>query len=233
MASIPPLGRRPRTVSAELAAHLEGLIVSGELKPGDRLPPERELAVSLGTSRASLREAMFELESKGLVIRKHGNGTIVAERPAELEDLYDRLSGLDVELSNIVELRDLVEPRIASLAAFRAADSNLVTLDDILTRSRARLSAEESLALDIEFHTSLAVAAQNPLLLALSEMTGEWTRALRSRSHATPHGRRVSLLGHQRIYEAVRARDGVHAAAEMELHIREIRDVIAETLLGA
>ncbi|WP_128377134.1 FadR/GntR family transcriptional regulator [Streptomyces cavernae] len=224
-ASIPPLLRRSRSVSAEVAAHLEKLITSGQLRAGDRLPPERELAAGLNVSRASLREAMFELESKKLIERHQGRGSVVADISQEAAQLYENLSELDVEIANATELRELVEPRIARLAALRAADSNLLSLEEVLLRSHESLAPEESLKLDVDFHTLLAHAAQNPLLVTLCTMTTEWTKKTRELSHQTLLGRRVSVSGHHTIYEAISARDADMAAAAMERHLREIREV--------
>ncbi|MGW5384192.1 FadR/GntR family transcriptional regulator [Nocardia sp. NPDC003963] len=224
-ASIPPMRRQSRSVSAEVAAHLEKLIISGELRAGDRLPPERELAASMNISRSSLREAMFELESKKLVLRRQGRGSTVADIPRGASQLHGSLADLDVELGYATELRDLVEPRIAELAALRAVASNLLSLDDVLTRSHETLPPAESMRLDIEFHTLLAHAAQNPLLVTLCTMTTEWTQRTRALSHRTALGRRVSIQGHEQIYRAVSEHDGAAAAAAMEQHLREVREI--------
>lgn len=224
-ASIPPLRRRPHSVSAEVAAHLEGLITSGELRAGDRLPPERELAANMNVSRSSLRQAMFELESKKLIERRQGRGSTVTEIPRSAGDLADGLGDLDIELGYATELRDLVEPRIARLAAERAVESNLLSLEHVLTRSSESLSPAESLRLDIEFHTLLAHAAQNPLLLALCTMTTDWTHRTRALSHRTRHSRRLSIGGHHLIYQAITRHDGPAAAAAMERHLHEVRQL--------
>lgn len=224
-AEIPPMRRHSRSVGAEVAAHLEKLIISGELRAGDRLPPERELAASLNISRSSLREAMFELESKKLVLRRQGRGSTVADISRGASRLYEDLADLDVELGYATELRDLVEPRIAELAALRAVESNLLSLDDVLTRSRENLPPGESMRLDIEFHTLLAHAAQNPLLVTLCTMTTEWTQRTRALSHRTALGRRISVQGHELIYRAVCDHDGAAAAAAMEQHLREVREI--------
>ncbi|WP_405138593.1 FadR/GntR family transcriptional regulator [Nocardia sp. NBC_01388] len=223
--SIPPLSRRSRSVSAEVAAHLEGLIISGELCAGDKLPSERELAASMNISRSSLRQAMFELESKKLIERRQGRGSTVTEMARGAAQLAGSLAEADIELGYASELRDLVEPRIAHLAALRAVESNLLSLETVLGQSHETLSATESLRLDIEFHTLLAHAAQNPLLVTLCTMTTDWTRRTRALSHRTKLGRRISLRGHHLIYDAVARRDGMAAAAAMELHLREVRDL--------
>lgn len=223
--SVPPLNRRSRSVGSEVAAHIEQMIVSGELSAGDRLPAERELASSLGVSRTSLREAMFELERKQLVVRQQGRGSIVAAPPAAAAELFGGLSGLDAELGNAVELRDIVEPRIAQFAALRAVESNLLSLSRVLGDSDENLAVAESIRLDVEFHTLLAHAAQNPLLVALCAMTTSWTERTRELSHKTQLGRRISIQGHHAIYDAVAARDGAGACAAMEQHLRDVREI--------
>lgn len=228
-ASIPPLSRRARSVSAEVAAHLEGLIISGELRAGDRLPPERELAANMNISRSSLRQAMFELESKKLIERRQGRGSTVADTPYTAAELAGSLAETEIELGHASELRDLVEPRIAQLAALRAVESNLLSLENVLGRCHDGNSADESLRLDIEFHALLAHAAQNPLLVTLCTMTTEWTRRTRTLSHRTKRGRRVSLDGHRQIYEAVARHDGASAAVAMEQHLREVRELSLHT----
>ncbi|WP_410872150.1 FadR/GntR family transcriptional regulator [Nocardia sp. A7] len=225
VAPIPPLRRRTGSVSAEVAAHLERLIIDGALRAGDRLPPERELAAQLNVSRSSLREAMFELESKNLVDRRQGRGSTVTDLPRGAAELHGTLADLDTELAYATELRDLVEPRIAQLAALRAVESNLLSLHAVIDRSDETLSPDESMALDIEFHTLLAHSAQNPLLVTLCTMTTEWTRHTRVLSHRTPLGRRVSLHGHTQILQAIDNRDGPTAASAMEQHLREVREI--------
>ncbi|MEV3961631.1 FCD domain-containing protein [Nocardia sp. NPDC050193] len=122
--------------------------------------------------------------------------------------MYEDLAELDVELGYATELRDLVEPRIAELAALRAVESNPISLDGVLVRSRETLAPEESMRLDIEFHTLPAHAAQNPLRVTLCTMTTEWTQRTRALSHRTALGRRISVQGHELIYRAVAGRDG-------------------------
>ncbi|GAB3600633.1 FadR/GntR family transcriptional regulator [Microbacterium tumbae] len=208
-----------------LAAHFEKLIATGELAPGSRLPPERELAASFRVSRSSLREAMHELESKHLIERAPGRGTRVlhaAERPEQ----FAALSAEQAEQSHAAELRGIIEPSIASLAAVRATPANILQLHDVLDRSHESLLQAESLRLDLEFHLLLAQAAQNPLLSALQSMTSEWTSDVRQHSHSTRHGRRVSVEGHRAIFEAVQAHDADAASTAMAAHLADVRALI-------
>jgi DNA-binding FadR family transcriptional regulator len=216
------------TLSTGIASQIEQMIVTGELQPGDRIPPERQLAKTLGVSRASLREAMHELESRNLVDRQQGRGTTVASPVADRLSLLDELAKQDAELRNVAELRDLVEPRIAFLAATRRATMNIQSLDEILRRSVGTSSADESLRLDVEFHVELAHAARNPLLSTLVGVTNDWTLETRRRSHSTADARRSSVEGHRRILDALVAGDPEAARLAMESHLADVRRLVSE-----
>lgn len=224
--SIPPLPRRSHSVSTGLAAHFERLIATGELAAGSRLPAERELAVSLSVSRSSLREAMHELESKHLIDRTPGRGTTVLGPIAGVEELLMMSAGHS-EQEHAAELRLIIEPSIAGLAANRATPASILQLRDVLEKSSERLPKADSLRLDVEFHLLLANAAQNPLLATLQTMASEWTSEVRQHSHASREGRRASVRGHQAIFDAVQAHDAAAARQAMEDHLREVRELIA------
>jgi DNA-binding FadR family transcriptional regulator len=210
------------SVSSEISAHLEKLIALGELRPGDRLPSERELAGKLGVSRASLREAMHELEAKHLVERRPGRGTTVLPAPEHVNRLYERLSDGEHQLRDIAELRETLEPKLAGLAATRATRANLIELENVLRNPVAEAAPEESLRLDLEFHLLLAAAAQNPLMSAINTLTASWTSATRVVSHATRYAREVSYLGHRAILAAVTRGDADEARDAMIRHLSDV-----------
>lgn len=223
---IPPL-RRAQHVPVALAAHLERLIARGELAAGSKLPSERDLAKSISVSRSSLREAMHELESKHLIERTPGRGTIVVAPPDEVVQLL-QLAPDGASVDHVAELRGVIEPRVARFAAQRATPANLLQLTEVLDRSSHNLRQADSLRLDVEFHQLLAQAAQNPLLAALCTMTTEWTRDIRAHSHATAQGRRVSLTGHRAIFGAVADHDAAGAQQAMTAHLDDVRVLIAK-----
>jgi GntR family transcriptional repressor for pyruvate dehydrogenase complex len=215
-------------VSVRIAAHLERLITIGELNPGDKLPAERDLAADLQVSRASLREAMHELEAKTLIERRPGRGTIVLPAPDHVRDLYEHISVEDRKLRDVAELRETIEPQIARLAACRATDANLIALESVLLHTVEGLNAAGSVKLDLEFHLLLAQASQNPLLSSLNTLASSWTRSIRELSHVTKNARQVSYQGHRAILDAVAARDKEAAGAAMRKHLQEVAELTTQ-----
>lgn len=219
--------QRPRTISADVAARLERHIAD-DLAVGDKLPPERELCTMFGVSRATLREALRALEDRRLIERRPGRGTVV--RPAPDPQL--RLSFTPFgdqepdDFAQAAELRRMVEPQVAELAALRATDLDLAQLDEVLRESHAGLTADESLRLDVEFHRRLAVATGNPLLVGVCEAMNGLVHDVRLRSHWAREGRRNSIEGHQRLYAAVAAGDPLAARSAMLQHLEQVGDLI-------
>ena len=212
--------RRGHTLSASTAAYLEKMVVD-DLSPGDKLPPERVLAENLEVSRTTIREALSDLEQRRLVTRTPGRGTVVAPRSANATALLETMSA-DAEEDHVAELRMLIEPQVAGLAADRATASDLVALESILASTHTGLNPPESLAQDVAFHMQLARAARNPLLVSLCQLSAGWVQTVRARSHATREGRRNSYNGHRDILEAVRANDHDQAVAAMTAHLEEV-----------
>jgi GntR family transcriptional repressor for pyruvate dehydrogenase complex len=217
--------RRPLSVSAEIVAHIESLIISGSLEPGTKLPSERELAQVLKVSRVSLREAMHELEAKRVIDRKPGRGTIVMEPPSHAQSLYEELSESERTLRDVAELRETIEPKFAELAAERATQATLYALAQVLEKTGQGLPQEESLKADISFHMLLAQASQNPLMVALNSLANSWTRSVRAFSHETAEGRRSSHHGHQLIFNAVRSGNGAAARDAMLAHLANVANL--------
>ncbi|CAN5117514.1 transcriptional regulator NanR [soil metagenome] len=222
MTGIPPLKARARSVSIEVAAHLERLIATGELAPGSRLPPERELAASMAVSRTSLREAMHELEAKNLIERRPGIGTMVSQ-PSDEQAQLASISVEGFEADHVMELREVLEPRVAGYAALRATPSNLLQLRSIVEQPIESLSSERYIELDAEFHLLLSQSAQNPLFTTLGALSTEWSAGLRVGTQTTQTSRRKSAEEHRAIYHAVAAHDRAAAEEAMRTHLEAVR----------
>ncbi|UFS58349.1 FadR/GntR family transcriptional regulator [Subtercola endophyticus] len=218
-----------RSVSMSIVQRLEALITSGELTPGERLPPEREMATQLGVSRNSLREALRELESRRLISREQGRGTTVLGPTTAA----DELANLDTliapgHLRDATELRELIEPRAAGLAALRATRASLAQLRDNLATTAQDLTPSASLEQSLRFHSLLAQASGNLLIARLHAMTMEWTSDVEIDSHRTKKARRLAHDEHLAIYEAVEGGRVADAERLMIEHLVSVRGMIAD-----
>ncbi|MFT3860218.1 FadR/GntR family transcriptional regulator [Micropruina sp.] len=214
------------TVADDIVRHIEQRIATGIFAPGERLPAERALAAELAVSRAALREALSRLETSGLVVRRHGSGTRVAREVPRGASLAARLEHAGEDFTHSAEFRELVEPQLARLAAQRITAGELAELRDLLAASARDVDADESLRLDVAFHTLIAHASRNPLLASLGELTANWTVEARVFSHLAGDGRRISHAGHLRILAGLESSDPDEAMRAMATHLYEIHSVI-------
>jgi DNA-binding FadR family transcriptional regulator len=211
----------------QVVRRLSADIAAGRLAPGDRLPPERELARALGVGRASVREALAALANQGLVETRPGSGSFVAaDAPALLRSGPELPH--DASPSDLLEARALLEPAVARLAAERgvAADAEIEELlaqMDAEPLDRRRWSDADRL-----FHRRIAGLTGNPVLLALADQVAArmdeplWQR-LRDESVATPGRSAVHAAEHRMIYEAIVDGDGAAAGFYATQHIARVR----------
>jgi GntR family transcriptional repressor for pyruvate dehydrogenase complex len=211
----------------EIAAHLERLIISGKLKEGTKLPPEREFAEKFGVSRSTLRDALRELENKHLLQRVQGRGTVVLEPPQDKWDLRRMTASTDSEY--VAELRYAVEPSVARLAALRATPADVLQLEQAAAEAGVTLTKETAMDVDINFHAALARASHNPLMVAIVTTTTEWTREERVVTHSNPTWQQLSIEEHNAILDAVRRAEPDEAEKMMTEHLWAIRRRIEES----
>ena len=220
---------RKTKVYAEVAAQIHRLIADGRLKPGDRLPPERELAEVFGVSRTSVRDAIRVLETRGLVEPRHGEGTVVKRIPIDVivGPLADALSSSKDLTADLFDMRKMLEPPLARAAAFRATEDDVRALEEIVARQRARvLAGQIAVDEDHAFHYRIATAAKNQVLLRTMDVLMDLLRESRVRSLQGPGRAEISLEGHRRILDAIRRRDPEGAAERMRAHIEEIETIL-------
>lgn len=203
----------------EIVIQLAELIRQGQLQPGDRLPPERELADRFGVSRSSVREALRILELHGLVARRPGTGTVIASGTPQ--GLIRSLTQL--ALHDIIELRLIVEPAVAALAAERASPADISRLEDILREQEAQIQrGETGAAADAAFHLAIAQATHNRALVRLAEALAEILAVSRDPCVQTPQRSRLSLQSHRQILGAIKGGSPAAARQAMEDHIRRV-----------
>ncbi len=225
-----------------IVGQIEQLIFTGELKVGDRLPAERELALKFGVSRTAVREAIKILGQKGLVSSESGRGTFVSDQTSRavrssLELMVKISTGEGFKY--LEEVREILEPEIAARAALRAGQAEIgamqaaiAQMDAILARMANRKTDQTGDApedvddfadADLGFHIALAEAAHNPLIPALIDTIVDLLREQRRRLSlkvGAVHGQSY----HKRILEAVIAHDPAQARQVMQAHLQQVRE---------
>lgn len=198
---------------------------SAGLGPGDRLPAERELAASLGVSRATLAQALVALEVTGVVAVRHGDGTVLLTAPRP-ESVLAALDARREDLGAVIEAREALEVRLAGLAARRRTDADLAELDAALDAMAADVDAGgRGVAGDERFHAAVTAAGHSALLARFMAEIADRIRDSRIESLAQEGRPHRSLEGHRAIAEAIRAGDPDAAAAAMAAHIHLVSDV--------
>jgi GntR family transcriptional repressor for pyruvate dehydrogenase complex len=222
-----------QSISGRLAIEIGRMIHDGNLLPGDRIPAERELAELVGMSRASVREALRELELRGLLDRRPGRGTVVVEVPRPHLDagMLANVDNAGRLLREVMDLRAVVEPPITERAAARGTAAEIADLQTLLDDGEAAAREGEPAfaqyaVLDVEFHLALARMTHNPLLDRLLQVTNEWMAPSRQSALQSTRRIEVSLQAHKKIFAAVAARDPAAAAAAMREHLDQIQRLI-------
>ena len=211
-------------------------IAAGELAPGDRLPPEAELAALLGVSRNSLREAVRALIQANVLDVRRGDGTYVTSLEPQL-----LLSGLafvmdlmqDRTVLELFEVRRLLEPAATGVAAARITDDSIDGLRGLLEAMRRSTTAEELVSLDVEFHRSIVEASGNQTLVSLLEAL--FTRTARARIWRGIWDRDAldwTYAQHELIVEALAQRDATLATAAATVHVAASERWIRHLLEG-
>jgi GntR family transcriptional regulator, transcriptional repressor for pyruvate dehydrogenase complex len=218
-------------VYQEVARRLERHIAK-ELKPGNLLPPERELVRMLGVSRGSVRDAIRSLEVMGLLQPRQGIGTVVCN-PASVpaNPLSRGLFKKRKMVAELLDVRKMIEPPLARRAALHASPVELADLEQILLRQADRISRGElAVEEDSEFHYSIALAADNSVVLKAVDVLMDLLRETRERLLQGQGRPQRSLAGHRRILAALKRGDAAAAEAAMRRHLQEIENIILRKL---
>lgn len=198
-----------------------------------RLPPERELAATLGVSRRALRMALDALEEEKLIWRRQGHGTFASAQPlvsdSEIARLVHRVNPLEM-----IEARLAIEPLLVRRAAIRASRVELAAIAKLAESGRDAKDAKSYEAYDIAFHRKIAVCAGNAMLLAMFEMVGnvrqqaDW-RQVRE-YHFDHDGPAQTYAEHRKIIDALKKQDPVAAEQAMREHLQHVaRDAFGPT----
>lgn len=212
-------------MSEVIVDKIRELMREGQLRPGNRLPPERELCELFGVSRVTMREALRMLESAGLVeIRVGARGGAFVTAPSSNrvgEGLSDLFTLSVISAADVTEVRMILEVGIVPLVCERATEEDLAALEKICERSEEALRAGEyTMDMSLEFHTAVAQATHNPALEMLVEsFRGPILMSLQRAKDAAPEMGGRGTKEHEQFIEAVRRRDADQASRIMREHL--------------
>jgi GntR family transcriptional repressor for pyruvate dehydrogenase complex len=202
--------------------HIERLIQEGRLRPGDRLPAERELARHIKVSRPSVRAGLRSLAAVGILESRHGAGSFITAGPPKLStgplNLMAALHGFTRD--DMFDARRVLEMGAARIAAERATGDDLAAMSEEVTGMFASLQEPQAfLVHDVRFHRAVALASHNPVLAALVEMVSTIVYERRRLTVERARDLKESAEMHRRIYAAIRDHDGERARREMSEHL--------------
>jgi GntR family transcriptional repressor for pyruvate dehydrogenase complex len=209
----------------QVADQITTWIKENGLRPGDRLPPERELAQRLGVSRATLSQALVALEVIGVVVVRHGDGTVLTER-ARTAPVIEAIRAHADRLPEIIEARDALESKLAALAASRRTDADLTAIRAALDAMERDIEAGgRGVEGDEAFHGAVTTAARSELLAQMMTAIHDLIRETRLESLSQPGRPRESLAGHRKVADAIAAGDPIAATQAMHEHVMLVSDV--------
>jgi DNA-binding FadR family transcriptional regulator len=212
----------------EAILRIKEMILSGQLKPGDRLPSEATLADELGLSRNSLREAVRALSLMNVLDVRQGDGTYVTSLDPDL--LLDALTFVvdfhrDDSILEFLRVRRILEPAAASMAALRMEEADIEVLGKIVSSSFPDSPPEELLARDIEFHRHIGLGSGNSVLASLLEgLSAPTNRARMWRARTQTGAQERTVSEHRAIYDAIAAHEPDLAHSAMVVHVAGVEN---------
>jgi GntR family transcriptional repressor for pyruvate dehydrogenase complex len=221
-------------VTDEAIEKLRAMIVSGELRPGDRLPREADLATTLGLSRNSLREAVRALSLVRILDVRQGDGTYVSSLAAD--SLLEALNFIvefhhDASVLELLEVRRILEPAASARAAVLITAPTIEHVAEILGRANADSPVEDLVKADVEFHRAIALAAGNSVLASLIESLSAPTQRARVWRGMTQEGALQRTLDeHQAIFDAIVRHDPEMARTWATVHVAGVEEWLRSAL---
>lgn len=215
-----------------VAKQLERFILK-KLRPGDKLPSERILRVTLGVSRTSIRDAIRSLELMGMVEPRQGAGTIVREMSSEslLNPLANAVKRKRELIGELLDFRVMLEPQLTARAARRVSPDEISEMEEIIECQEKKLRKGEcTIAEDSAFHYAIALASGNSVAIKVLDTLMDLLRGTRERSLQVQGRPQESLAGHRRILGAIKGRDAEGAAVAMRRHIENVERIVLKTM---
>jgi GntR family transcriptional repressor for pyruvate dehydrogenase complex len=212
----------------QIVQQIEDSILKGTLKAGDQLPSERELALKFGVSRTAVREAVKSLHEKGLVEAYSGRGTFITNGTSQAVtqsiNLMMKIDQTDGS-GSLAEVRQILEPEIAALAATRIQEPQLALMREAFSvMNQALRDPDAYIEADLDFHLALAEAADNPLILSLLDSVVGLLREQRIKIFFQEGGPERGQHHHARILAAIEKHDPEASRAAMRDHLEQVRE---------
>jgi len=221
---------RHTRIYEQVVEEMKRLIARGDLKPGDPLPPERQLMDEMGVSRSSLREAFRVLELLGLIESIPGKGRFVRKPRGEAADARN-MPLEDEAVLELMEARRVLEPAIASTAAMHALPSDLTRLRRVLSSTETNIdNLQHRAQSDFDFHLCLAESTHNFVFINIVKMTFNLIMATHERIYTLLQDKEAFLKEHRDIYEAIIDHDVSRASSLAAGHIERIYKTLQEAL---
>ena len=214
----------------QVAEHLESQILDGKLKPGDILPPERDLQLSFGVGRPAIREALISLQKSGLIEISNGLRARVSRPTARhiftgMAPAVRQMIASETGQRQFQDARMMFEVALTREAAARATDADVARLEVALEANRAAIGQTAAFVeTDIAFHLELTRIVDNPIFIALHGQILSWLKEQRIVSLAAEGQDRTAFAAHRAIFEAIRARDPDQSERAMRAHLSQLTD---------
>ena len=211
----------------EIVAKVKDMIEEGRLKSGEKLPGERELAEVFHVSRSSVREALRSLESHGYLESRQGDGTYIAKQP--VESLVNPLASVILTEKDgqmeLFEMRRMIEPHVAYLAAERATPEEILMMEEALELQEEEIAqGGTGTEVDKSFHYLMAKATKNKVFLRIADSIMDLLAESRDKYLQVEGRPEKSILRHRQLLEAIRAGDQELAAKIMREHLMDIEN---------
>lgn len=215
-----------KKVSDRVLEQIRSLITGGKIKPGEKLPPERELTTLFNVSRSSVREAMLKLECLGFVEQRHGEGTFVRSMTeSPLTGILETCLQNDDFISDLMEIRYVLETWGAAAAAERATEAEIKAMQSVLLEMKAaRNSGKIGYELNVKLHFLISSATRNTFLVHMMNTISGWIKQVTSRVYASLYDDLETydalLEQHAAIVDAIAKGDGDSAFSAMAEHLK-------------
>jgi GntR family transcriptional regulator, transcriptional repressor for pyruvate dehydrogenase complex len=220
---------RKKRAYEDIVVQIRDLITKGRLNRDDQLPNEKDLSDTFKVSRSTVREAILSLERMRLVERRQGDGTyvIATGEEVQVQPLASALFGEKDDLIDIINLRKIIEPEVAQIAAGSATAEEIEELERILREQENNIiGGGQEVQIDSTFHSLLYRIAKNVVLERLSMALTDLLSQTRDACLQPEERRRVSVRGHQLILDAIKSSNGRAARKAMLNHLADIEKIV-------